>query len=339
MTKQFFKAIVLPAVTVSAMLLYSPAAWGQKQDGRNKIRKSRPDTAALDIRKMPGTDSIEVSPGLKLPSEGKMLDQYLDSIDIKKKIVINDYSMIGVQYGMSLSQVMWNPNMRQSSVFYPVNFGIMYTRYGKMFGYMPYFGFQAGIFYAREGYRFRPDEETGAWPDLGGPYSGVHEAVMDVIEVPMLAHMHFDFWKMKLLVNIGFFVGYRMNISRTGDNIPEDVAAGFIDTDRRFDYGIKGGGGFAFVFDPVEIHFTAMYKYSMGTLHKPDYYSSYYYRYSYPSNIIFSVGLHFQLTKRVGKTRHQLRKDAREQVGLIRTLDANTPEMDAQGSNNKQEEQ
>ena len=248
--------------------------------------------------------------------EGDSLKAYLDTVDLKKKIVINDYSMIGVQYGMSLSQVMWNPSMRQKSMFMPVNFGIVYTRYGKMFGYMPYFGFQAGIFYAREGYRFKADEETGLWSDLGGPYSGVREAVMDVIEAPVLAHMHVDFWKMKLLVNLGFFVGYRMNVHRSGQDLSPEVASGFISTDKRFDYGIKGGLGFGFVFDPVEIHFSAMYKYSMGALHQPDYYSDYYYRYAYPSNIIFSVGLHFQLTKRVGMTKHQLRQKARQEIGL-----------------------
>lgn len=274
---------------------------------------------------------------LELPPADS-LDSYLDSLDIKKKVVINDYTMIGLQYGMSLSQVMWNPNMRQKSVFFPVNFGLTYTRYGKMFGYMPYFGFQAGIFYAREGYSFKPDEETGAWSDLGGPYSGVRSAVMDVIEVPLLAHMHFDFWKMKIIANIGLFGSYRFNIHRTGENISDEVANGFIDTDKRIDYGIKGGGGFAFVFDPVEIHFTAMYKYSMGTLHDPDYYSRYYYRYGYPSNIIFSVGVHFQLTKRVGMTNHQLKRQAREQVELIKSMNENLPEIKAENNRKNNEE-
>ena len=261
--------------------------------------------------------------GLTVPSDENL--SYLDTVNIKKKIVINDYDMIGVQYGVSISQVNWNPSMRQKSRFVPVNFGVTYTKYGKMFGYMPYFGFQIGLFYSREGYRLKQDEETGIYPDLGGPYSGVNEAIIDVIEMPLLAHCHFDFWKMKILANIGFFVGYRMNINRKGEDISGPVTNSFIETDRRFDYGIKGGAGFAFVFDPVEIHFQAMYKYSMGALHKPDYYSQYYYRYAYPSNIIFSVGLHFQLTKRVGKTKHQLKMEAREQLGLINSLDKNTP--------------
>lgn len=277
----------------------------------------------------PDRDTLRIVSEFTLPSTPDSLSAYLDTVEVKKKMVINDYSMIGLQYGMNISQVSWNPSMRQKSLFFPYNFGIFYTRYGKMFGYMPYFGFQAGIIYTKEGYSFKPDDETEAWPDLGGPYSGVRQAVMDVIEVPLLAHIHVDFWKMKLLADIGFFVGYRLNIERSGQDIDPAIANSFIDTDRRFDYGIKGGAGFAFVFDPVEIHFTAMYKYSMGTLHQPDYYSTYYYRYSYPSNIVFSVGLHFQLTKRIGMTKHQLRREAKEQAGLTMSLDFSMPETEA----------
>lgn len=277
----------------------------------------------------PDRDTLRIVSEFTLPSTPDSLSAYLDTVEVKKKMVINDYSMIGLQYGMNISQVSWNPSMRQKSLFFPYNFGIFYTRYGKMFGYMPYFGFQAGIIYTKEGYSFKPDDETETWPDLGGPYSGVRQAVMDVIEVPLLAHIHVDFWKMKLLADIGFFVGYRLNIERSGQDIDPAIANSFIDTDRRFDYGIKGGAGFAFVFDPVEIHFTAMYKYSMGTLHQPDYYSTYYYRYSYPSNIVFSVGLHFQLTKRTGMTKHQLRREAKEQAGLTMSLDFSMPETEA----------
>lgn len=272
---------------------------------------------AIFLSAFPGfCQDTKLPTGLTVSST-EYTNAYLDTVNVKKKIVINDYDMIGVQYGVSLSQVMWNPSVKQKSRFIPINFGVTYTKYGKMFGYMPYFGLQVGLFYTREGYRLKADDETGYVPDLGGPYTGVTEAIMDIVELPVLAHCHFDFWKMKILANIGFFLGYRLGIERLGD-IPEHTAHSFIDTDRRFDYGIKGGAGFAFVFDPVEIHFQAMYKYSMGTLHKPNYYSDYYYRYAYPSNIVFSVGLHFQLTKRVGKTKHQLKKEAKEQLGLLK---------------------
>ena len=251
-------------------------------------------------------------------------DSYLDSLDINKDIRINDYTMIGIQYGVGLSQVSWNPTMVQTSRFVPYNFGILYTRYGKMFGYMPYFGIQAGIFYGQEGYQFETDDE-GYTPNV----EGATGAVMEVVEVPVMAHCHFDFWKMKLMANIGLFGGYRLGIHRFGDDVPENIRDSFLDTDLRVDYGIKGGLGFAFVFDPVEIHFTAMYKHSFGSLYQPDYYSQYYYRYAYPANFVFSVGVHFQLTKRVGKTKHALRKEAKEHLGLIKAIQSEIPAQES----------
>ena len=245
--------------------------------------------------------------------EDTLTNEYLDSINIRKKLELNDYSMVGFQYGAGLSRVMWNPSQKQDMVIMPVNFGVMYTKYGKMFGYMPYFGFQAGLFYTQEGYQFEYNEDD----DYTFTIEGAEKAVMQVVELPVLAHMHVDFWKMKLLVNIGCYAGYRMSIERfpgkTG-SVSDDVAHSFLETDNRFDYGIKGGVGIALVFDPLEFHITGMYKDSFSSLYAPDYYSQYYYRYAYPSNIIISAGLHFQLTKRTGMTKSSLKKQAKEMV-------------------------
>jgi hypothetical protein len=57
-----------------------------------------------------------------------------------------------------------------------------------------------------------------------------------------------------------------------------------------------------------------MYKHSLSTLYKPDYASTYYYRFAYPSNIIVSAGVHFQLTKRSGLTKKEIKKQARKIV-------------------------
>ena len=86
-------------------------------------------------------------------------DIQLDTINVKKKLVLNDYTMLGVQYGVGLSRVMWNPTQKQDMVFVPMNVGVTVTTYAKMFGYMPYFGFQAGIFYGQEGYQFKYNKD------------------------------------------------------------------------------------------------------------------------------------------------------------------------------------
>ena len=242
-----------------------------------------------------------------------LTDEYLDTVKVEKKLKLNDYSLIGLQYGAGLSQVMWNPSQNQKMLLMPVNVGITYTLYGKMFGYMPYFGFQAGVFYTREGYQFEYNEDR----DYTYTIEGAEKAVMDVIEVPVLSHLHVDFWHFKIIAQLGVFAGYRLAIHRDpgkGGYVKDEVANSFISTDNRFDYGLKGGLGFGLVFDPVEFHIQAMYKHSLSSLYQPDHYSQYFYRFAYPSNIIISAGLHFQLTKRSGMTKKDLKKQAREIV-------------------------
>ena len=249
----------------------------------------------------------------RLEFQDTLTDAFLDTVVVKKKLKLNDYSLVGFQYGAALSQVVWNPSQNQKMLFIPVNFGVTYTLYGKMFGYMPYFGFQAGIFYAREGYQFEYNEER----DYTYTIEGAEKAIMDVIEVPILSHIHFDFWHFKIIAQLGLFGGYRLGIHRYPGNaghVRDEVANSFIETDNRFDFGIKGGLGFGLVFDPVELHIQAMYKHSLSSLYEPDHYSKYYYRFAYPSNIIISAGLHFQLTKRSGMTKKELKQQARSIV-------------------------
>ena len=239
-------------------------------------------------------------------------NEYLDTLTVRKSLVVNNYSLIGVQYGVGLSQVMWNPRQEQAMVFMPVNFGVTYTRYGQMFA-MPFFAFKAGLFYAQEGYQFEYNEEY----DWTYKIEGAEKAVYDVVEVPLLFQFHFDTWNFKFFAEIGCYGGYRLGIHRmpgkTGSVSPE-MEYSFKDTDIRIDYGIKGGVGFALVFDPLEFHISASYKHSLSSLYTPDHYSEYYYRFAYPSNIIVSAGVHFQLTKRTGKTKAELKKEAKSLV-------------------------
>lgn len=239
-------------------------------------------------------------------------NEFLDTVNVKKSLVLNDYAMVGVHYGVGLSQVMWNPSQEQEMLFIPKNFGVTFTKYGQMFG-MPFFALKAGVFYAQEGYQFKYDEEY----DYTYKIEGAEKAILDVLEVPMLFQVHIDSWKFKFMVELGFYAGYRLGIQRfpgkTG-NVSPSMEHSFTETDRRMDYGIKGGGGIALVFDPFEFHITASYKHSLSSLYEPDHQSEYYYRYAYPSNIIISAGVYFHLSKRSGKTKAALKKEAKDLV-------------------------
>lgn len=257
--------------------------------------------------------TVKISDDLLLKDVQALTDEQLDTINVKKKLVINDYTMVGVQYGAGLSQVMWNPSQKQEMVFTPLNFGVTFTKYQKMFGYMPYFGFQAGLFYAREGYQFKKNEKN----DYTYKIEGAEKALIDVIEAPVLFQFHYDMWNFKIMAQLGCYAGYRLGIQRfPGETgfVSEEVRNSFVETDRRWDYGLKGGVGFGLVFAPFEIHFQAAYKHSLSSLYTPDHYSKYYYRFAYPSNIVVSVGVHYHLTKRSGKTKAQLKQLAKDVI-------------------------
>ena len=162
-----------------------------------------------------------------------LTNEYLDTLNVRKALVVNDYSLIGVQYGVGLSQVMWNPPQEQSMLFVPVNFGVTYTRYGKMFA-MPYFAFKAGLFYAKEGYQFEYNEEY----DWTYKIEGAEKAILEVVEVPLLFQFHYDTWNFKIIAELGCYGGYRLGIQRfpgkTG-SVSEELEHSFTETDRRMD--------------------------------------------------------------------------------------------------------
>lgn len=237
-------------------------------------------------------------------------DIYLDTVKVNRVFELNDYSMIGVEYGVSFSRMLFNPPQTQTNLFSPNTFGIFYTRYGKMFNYLPYFGFKVGLRYSHEGYKFKENKDTKTTYNI----EGATEAIMDVAEVPLMAHLHLDGLHYKIMADAGIYGGYRLNIKRTGDGVDESIVNSFLDTDRRFDYGLCGGVGFGLVFDPFEFHFNVNVRYSWGTIYDPDYVIKDYYRFAYPFDIMATAGVYFQLTRRTGRGKAQLRREAYNQV-------------------------
>ena len=237
-------------------------------------------------------------------------DIYLDTVQVNRVFEINDYSLIGVEYGVSFNRMSFNPPYTQSTLYSPNTFGVFYTRYGKMFAYLPYFGFKVGLRYSHEGYKFKENKDTKVTPSV----EGATQAVMDVVEVPFMAHLHLDGLHYKVMAEAGIYGGYRMNIKRTGENVDESIMNSFLDTDRRFDYGLCGGIGFGLVFEPLEFHINANVRYSWGTIYDPDYYSKDYYRFAYPFDVMVTAGVYFQLTRRTGRGKAQLKREAYQQV-------------------------
>ena len=98
------------------------------------------------------SSAMERRDTLQVLLQDEITAEYLDTVNLERSHLINDYHMIGIQYGVSLSRMMFNPVKNETFLFQPINYGIVFTHYGKMFGYMPYFGYQIGVFYGRDGY-------------------------------------------------------------------------------------------------------------------------------------------------------------------------------------------
>ena len=237
-------------------------------------------------------------------------DTFLDTVNVNRVFVLNDYMMIGFEAGASFNRMQFNPPYTQAWRFSPEYYELTFTRYGKLFGYMPYFGFKVGVSYGHEGYRMEMNEETGYIARI----SGAEECVYDVAEFQTLAHFHYDIGRLKLMADAGPYGGKRLKIERIGEYVEEEIRYSFLESDKLFDYGLKGGVGFALVFDPVELNVNAKVRYSWSNLYAPDYRSQYYYSFAYPLDAIVTAGLHFQISRKTGKTKGMLRREAKQIV-------------------------
>lgn len=223
------------------------------------------------------------------------------------KRLINDYSLIGVNYGVTFSNMYFSPSKHGKEFVTNRDYvSVTYTKFSKMFDNLPYFALVLGAAMGNEGFAFKVDEETGS----SGDADGVNHCSMRVFEVPAMMQIHSDFYPGKLMANLGVYGGWRQTITRSGPSLDPQWSDKFREYENRIDYGFQGGVGFALMFDPIEIHFNCLVRWSWSSLYEPDYASVYYYNYAYPLDIMATVGIHFQLTRRTGRTRKDLKRQA-----------------------------
>ena len=255
----------------------------------------------------------------KVEKVSKYPDSYLDTVDVSRKLLLNDYAMFGFEYGISRNSQMFTPKFPSEPVWFPEYYGVTFTQYGKLIG-SPLVGFQIGAFYGHEGYAFAYkliDDRVSYYQILNAT-----KVEMKYAEVPFLALGHYDAPHFKIQICVGPYAGYRLSIHRSNtlshlitlDPIDPDLVDNFADYEKRFDYGLHGGAGFGIIFDPFEFQVNLRVRYSWSSLWAPNYNSEYYYRYAYPFDFMLTGGLHFHISRRYGKTRAMLRREAREQV-------------------------
>lgn len=176
--------------------------------------------------------------------------------------------LIGVKGAYNVSNVSFNPVIEGVKAIKTYkNYSLSYINYNSLWKTMPYFGFQAEVYFQEQGYELNGNKVT-----------------MESVLFPLTSKFHIDFWRMRVLMNAGGFVGYRKSKSD-----------GFAETDYKFDAGFIGGGGLAFVLKPFELHLEANYQYSLTYLYNPQKDSQINVSFSHPSQLLFSVAIYYQL--------------------------------------------
>ena len=179
--------------------------------------------------------------------------------------------MVGVSYGVNLSGVTSTPKIGQERIWTFNNIGVSYTYYHAMWDHLFNFGLSVGAKHGYEGYASSYD---------------TYGETCEIIEIPLISQFKIDFSRFRLLINIGTYGGYRLSTDKEG---------GFDKYDQRYDYGVIGGGGFAVVFKPIEIHIEGNYKYAFASMYQTNKISDIYWLYTYPQNIMISASVHVHL--------------------------------------------
>lgn len=180
--------------------------------------------------------------------------------------------LIGLRAGYNISGLDTRPDFEHKTISTSQNFSFVYTYYHDLWETIKIFGFQAGLSKQSQGYITKEDEIT----------------TYDVISIPLVSQFHFDFWRMRLLLNAGCFGGYRYSKNNFD-------GSGFDEFDNKLDFGFIGGGGLAFIFKPIEIHLEGNYQYSLTYLQDPKKLSNTDLLFTYPKQLVFSITLNIQL--------------------------------------------
>ena len=187
----------------------------------------------------------------------------------------NREHLVGMRWGYNVSNVTFDPVKNHTAIKSTKNFSVLYTYYHDIWGASPYFGIQTGLSFWQTGYRLDNVEEK-----------------TDLISLPLVSQFHLDFWKLRALVNLGGYGGYRLsktvyNLSGTTNSAG---VTGFDNLDNRVEFGI-----IAVVLKPVELQFEANYNYSLSYLYNPRKLNATIPQYTYPNQLIFSISLMYHI--------------------------------------------
>lgn len=146
---------------------------------------------------------------------------------------------IGVNGGVNISSVSFNPSIKEGKLIGP-EFGVTIRYIGEKYFNM-ICGIQGEINFSQRGWKENIDDGTG----------DTYQRTMSYIEIPLLAHLAFGKDKgngVRFVLNLGPQIGYLIGENETmsaswdpSGRTPNKQYGKM--ADRKFDYGIIGGGG------------------------------------------------------------------------------------------------
>lgn len=146
---------------------------------------------------------------------------------------------IGVNGGVNFSSVSFNPSIKEGKLIGP-EFGVTIRYIGEKYFNM-ICGIQGEINFSQRGWKENIDDGTG----------DTYQRTMSYIEIPLLAHLAFGKDKgngVRFVLNLGPQIGYLIGENETmstswdpSGRTPNEQYGKM--ADRKFDYGIIGGGG------------------------------------------------------------------------------------------------
>ena len=195
--------------------------------------------------------------------------------------------LVGVKWGLGWNNVYFSQDIERQACASAKNFGFFYTYYHSLWGSIPLFGIEMGVQYSEIGFtaiEYLDPEGTEGRRSVKG------KETFQTIMFPMVSQFRIDFWKMRLLVNLGCFASYKLSASTSGV-LSEDISK----TYKKGGYGIIGGGGIAFIFSPFEVHIEANYRYNLSNVYdKTAFYKDVWVS-SHSSQLSLSVGLFMRI--------------------------------------------
>lgn len=179
--------------------------------------------------------------------------------------------LIGVKSGVTIAGMNTHPDHELKEITSFGGYGFEYTYYHTLWSNIKLFGVQVGMYKDYNGYI---------------DYNG--ENRFETISFPLISQFHYDFSKMRILLNAGAYGGVRQNM-RYADG------RSFDPEDNRVDLGFVAGGGVAFIFSPFEFHLEGNWFYSLTYMHSPKKFDEIGHVFTHPKRMVISASIHLQL--------------------------------------------